>query len=55
MKEFGEETGMKNHLKMKAVGNRMKWAGHVQRMSEDRLSKKEFGKQTKVENSEEDN
>ena len=28
------------HLKMKVVGSRMRWAGHVQRMSEDRLSKR---------------
>ena len=40
MKELREETGMKKHLKVKAVGSRMRWAGHVQRMGEDRLSKR---------------
>ena len=30
----------KKHLKMKVAGIRMRWAGHVQRMSEDRLSKR---------------
>ena len=40
MKELREEIGMKKHLKMKVVGSRMRWAGHVQRMGEDRLSKR---------------
>ena len=40
MKEFREEVGMKKHLKMKVVGSSMRWAAHVQRMSEDRLSKR---------------
>ena len=31
---------MKKHLKMKVAGSRMRWAGHVQRMGEDRLSKR---------------
>ena len=35
MKELREEIGMKKHLKIKVVGSRMRWAGHVQRMSED--------------------
>ena len=39
MKELREEIGMKKHLKMKVAGSRMIWAGHVQRMGEDRLSK----------------
>ena len=41
MKELREEICMKKkHLKMKVVGSRMRWAGHVQRMGEDRLSKR---------------
>ena len=40
MKELREEIGMKKHLKMKVAGSRMRWAGHVQRMGEDRLSKR---------------
>ena len=39
MKELREEIGMKKHLKMKVTGSRMRWAGHMQRMGEDRLSK----------------
>ena len=35
IKELREEIGMKKHLKMKVVGSRMRWAGHVQRMGED--------------------
>ena len=31
---------MKKHLKMKVAGSRMRWAGHVQRMDEERLSKR---------------
>ena len=31
---------MKNHPKMNVAGSRMRWAGHVQRMCEDRLSKR---------------
>ena len=41
MKELREEIGMKKHLKRKVVGSRMRWAGHVQRISEDRLSKRQ--------------
>ena len=40
MKELRKEIGMKKHLKIKVVGSRMRWAGHVQRMGEDRLSKR---------------
>ena len=40
MKELRDEIGIKKHLKMKVVGSRMRWAGHVQRMDEDRLSKR---------------
>ena len=40
MKELREETGMTKHLKMKVVGSRTRWAGHVQRMGKDRMSKK---------------
>ena len=50
MKELREEIGMKKHLKMKVAGSRMRWAGHVQRMSEDRLSKRAW----KAEEEEED-
>ena len=39
MKELKEEIGMKKHIKMKVVGSRMRWAGHVQRIGEDRLLK----------------
>ena len=38
MKELRETIGMKKHLKMKVVGSRMRWAGHVQRNGENRLS-----------------
>ena len=31
---------MEKHLKMKVAGRRMRWAGHVQRLGEDRLSKR---------------
>ena len=40
MKELREEIGMKKHLKVKVAGSRMRWAGHVQRMDEERLSKR---------------
>ena len=40
MKELKEEIGMKKHLKMKVARCRMRWAGHMQRMGEDRLSKR---------------
>ena len=40
MKELTEDIGMKKHQKMKVAGSRMRWAGHVQRMGEDRLSKR---------------
>ena len=40
LKELREEIGMKKHIKMKVAGSRMRWAGHVQRMGEDRLSKR---------------
>ena len=40
MKELREAIGMKTHLKMKVARSRMRWAGHVQRMGEDRLSKR---------------
>ena len=53
MKELREEIGMKKHLQMKVAGSRMRWAGHVQRMCEDRLSK-ENGKQKKVAEEEEE-
>ena len=40
MKELREEIGKKKHLKMKIYESRMRWAGHVSRMGEDRLSKR---------------
>ena len=40
MKELREKIGMKKTPKMKVVGSRMRWAGHVQRRSKDRLSKR---------------
>ena len=40
MKGLREEIGRKKHLKMKVAGSRMRWAGHVQRMGEDRLLKR---------------
>ena len=40
MKKSRKEIGMKKHLKIKVVGSRTRWAGHVQRMGEDRLSKR---------------
>ena len=40
MKELRVEIVMKKHLKMKVAGSRMRWTGHVQRMGEDRLSKR---------------
>ena len=40
MKELREEIGMKIHLKMKVAGSRMRWERYVQRMGEDRLSKR---------------
>ena len=40
MKALREEIGMKTHLKMKVAGSRMRWAGHVQNMGEDRQSKR---------------
>ena len=40
MKELREDINMKKHINMKVAGSRMRWAGRVQRMGEDRLSKK---------------
>ena len=54
MKEMREEIGMKKHLKMKVVGSRMIWAGHVQRMGEDRLSKRAWKAEEGAEEEEED-
>ena len=39
MKELREDIGMKKHHKMKVVGSRIRWAGHVQITGKDRLSK----------------
>ena len=46
------EICMKKHLKMKVVGRRMRWAGHVQRIGEDK--QKEHGKQRRVAEEEEE-
>ena len=40
MTKLREEIGMKKHIKMKVVGSIMRWAGHVQRMGEERLLKR---------------
>ena len=54
MKELVEEIGKKKHLKMKLVGSRMRWAGQVQRLDENKLSK-EHGKQKGVAEKEDEN
>ena len=46
--ELREEIGMKKHLKMKVVGSRMRWAGHVQRMGEDRRGWQKKKRKTKA-------
>ena len=38
--QLKEENGIKKHLRMKVVGNRLRKAGHIQRMSEDILIKR---------------
>ena len=40
MEELKEEIGMKKHPRMKVVGSRLRWTGHIQRMSEERLTKR---------------
>ena len=42
IKELREEIGtnMKKHLMMKVAGSTTRWAGHMQRMGEHRLSKR---------------
>ena len=41
MDELGEETGLRKSLHGgRMVENRLKWAGHVDRMAEDRLTKR---------------
>ena len=40
MEELREEIGMKKHPRKTGVGNRLRWAGHVHRMNEDRLTKR---------------
>ena len=47
MKKLRKDIGMKKHLKIKVVGSRMRWAGHVQRTGEDRLSKRQKKKKKK--------
>ena len=53
MKELREEIGLKNHLKMKVAESRMRRAGHVQRMGEDRLSKRAWKSEEGAEEKEE--
>lgn len=38
--ELGEKIGMKKHLMVKIVGRTLQLAGHIQRMSEQRLRKR---------------
>ena len=40
MEELRVEIGTKTHLNMKIVVSRLRWAGHIQRMSEERLTKR---------------
>ena len=40
MGEIREKFGIKKHLKIKVVQSRMRWAEYMQRMSEERLTKR---------------
>ena len=38
--ELREETGVQRSLTERLVGSRLQWAGHVERMADDRLPKR---------------
>ena len=38
--ELQTKIGIKKHLRMKVEGNRLRGAGHIQRLSEERLTKR---------------
>ncbi len=40
MVELREETGMQMSLTERMVGSRLQWAGHVERMADDRVPKR---------------
>ncbi len=40
MVELREETGVQRSLTERLVGSRLQWAGHVERMADDRLPKR---------------
>ena len=40
MVELGEETGVQRSLTERLVRSRLQWAGHVERMADDRLPKR---------------
>ena len=40
MVEFREETGVQRSLTERLVRGRLQWAGHVERMADDRLQKR---------------
>ena len=35
--ELREEIGMEKHIRMKVVGSRQRWAGHIRKTSEERI------------------
>ena len=49
-----EEIGMNKHHRMKVVGSRLRWAGHTERMNEERLTKRAWKQKSVVEGQEED-
>ena len=38
--ELREEIRMKKHMRLNVVESRLRWEGHIQRISEDRLTKR---------------
>ena len=40
MAELREETGVQRNLTERLVSSRVQWAGHVERMADDRLPKR---------------